>query len=133
MEVVLVVGVVHLGDHLCPQSICLSHHPLLRKKENSNNGENSRGGHGGSGGLVPSIPLGDPTTTILALFTPELLDHIMKERSRYAEQCTSETHHGDGPPPTLTTTENEQKPSLVCNASGHLLIRMSSHGYRGAH
>ena len=67
----------------------------------------------------PSIPLGDPTTTFLALFTPELLDHIMKETSRHAEQCKSATHQGDGPPPTLTTTKHEQKPSLVFHSNGH--------------
>ena len=57
----------------------------------------------------PSIPLGDPTTTFLALFTPELLDHIVRETNRYAEQCISATHEGDGPPPTWTTTVDEIK------------------------
>ena len=47
----------------------------------------------------PSVPLGDPTT-FLALFTPELLDHIMKKTNAYAEQCISATNQGDGPPPT---------------------------------
>jgi len=37
----------------------------------------------------PSIPLGDATTTFLALFTPELLDHTVRETNRYAEQFIS--------------------------------------------
>ena len=52
----------------------------------------------------PSITLGDPTTTFLTLFTPELLNHIVRETNKYDEQCISATRQGDGPPPTWTTT-----------------------------
>ena len=58
-----------------------------------------------------SIPLGDPTT-FLALFTPELLDHIVTETNRYAEQCISATHQSDGSPPTWTTPVDEIKASI---------------------
>ena len=57
----------------------------------------------------PSITLGDSTATFLTLFTPELLEHIVRETNRYAEQCISATHQGDGPPPTWTTTVDEVK------------------------
>ena len=57
----------------------------------------------------PSITLGDPTTTFLTLFTHEFLEHIVRETNRYAEQCISATHQGDGPPPTWTTTLGEVK------------------------
>ena len=33
----------------------------------------------------------------------------MRETNRYAEQCISATHEGDGPPPTWTTTVDEIK------------------------
>ena len=45
-------------------------------------------------------PSRDPTTTFMALFTPELLHHIVREMNRYAEQWISATHASDGPPPT---------------------------------
>ena len=45
----------------------------------------------------------------LSQFTPELLDHIVIETNRYAEQCISATHQGDGLPPTWTTTVDEMK------------------------
>ena len=45
----------------------------------------------------------------LSQFTPELLDHIVIETNRYAEQCISATHQGDGLPPIWTTTVDEMK------------------------
>ena len=37
----------------------------------------------------PSITLGDSTATFLTLFTPELLEHIVRETNRYAELCNT--------------------------------------------
>ena len=45
----------------------------------------------------------------LAWFAPELLNHIVRETNRYAEQCISATHQSDGPPLTWTTTVDEVK------------------------
>lgn len=39
----------------------------------------------------PCIHLGDPTETFLALFTPDLLDNIVRETNRYAEQYLQHT------------------------------------------
>lgn len=61
----------------------------------------------------PTIPLGgDPTDMFLALFTPQLLDHVVVETNRYATLCLSSTHEGEGPPPMWETDAEEIKAYL---------------------
>ena len=46
----------------------------------------------------PTIPLDeDPTVIFMALFTPQLLEHVV-ETNRYATLCLTSTHKGEGPP-----------------------------------
>ena len=56
----------------------------------------------------PNIAVtGDPTADFLALFTPQLLQHIVNETNRFAALCLSSTHAGS--PPIWRTTEDEMK------------------------
>ncbi len=50
--------------------------------------------------------MGEPTD---AIFTPQLLDHIVSETNRYASLCLSATHSGEGPPPTWETNVSKMK------------------------
>lgn len=48
----------------------------------------------------PNISVtGDPTADFLALFTIQMLQHIVKETNRLAALFWSATHAGDGSPP----------------------------------
>ena len=56
----------------------------------------------------PTFPLEEePVAIFSALFTPQLLDHIVAETNRYATLCLTSTHKGEGPPPTWETDANE--------------------------
>ena len=61
-----------------------------------------------SGNAGPTFPLEeDPAAIFLALFTPQLLEHIVVETNRYATLCLTSTHKGEGPPPTWETDTEE--------------------------
>lgn len=60
----------------------------------------------------PTIPLDeDPTVIFMALFTPQLLEHIV-ETNRYATLCLTSTHKGEGPPTTWQTDREKIKAYL---------------------
>ena len=48
----------------------------------------------------PTFPLEEPVAIFSALFTPQLLDHIVAETNRNATLCLTSTHKGESPPPT---------------------------------
>ena len=56
----------------------------------------------------PTFPLEEePVAIFSALFTPQLLDHIVVETNRFATLCLTTTHKGEGPPPTWETDAEE--------------------------
>ena len=61
-----------------------------------------------SGNAGPTFPLEeDPAAIFLALFTLQLLEHIVVETNRYATLCLTSTHKGEGPPSTWETDAEE--------------------------
>lgn len=62
------------------------------------------------GSVGPTAPISaDPTELFLQLFTPGLIDEIVRETNRYAALCLQAVHSGDGPVPTWETNGEELK------------------------
>ena len=56
----------------------------------------------------PSVPVSaNPREMLSSLFTPQLIDHIVVETSRYAVACLTSAHTGEGPVPEWNTNAEE--------------------------
>ena len=73
----------------------------------------------------PTFPLEEePAAIFSALFTPQLLDHIVVETNRFVTLCLTSTHEGEGPPPTWETDAEEIGTCLsgLCHTNGNQQI-----------